>query len=132
MIQPKELRLGNLVKTAYDDSGLPGVCKILELQRSKVSVIFDDKYPEESNYLSLLPIPLTEEWLLRFGFSQLVSGKALTDEFEKDSLILAMPTNEGAGFQVCIEKKYINLNIVWVHQLQNLYFALTGEELTIE
>jgi len=67
----------------------------------------------------LEPIPLTEEWLFKFGF-----------EF----------TN-GYGFKIFgnwLQKEddvyFYNVNgnfiqIDYVHQLQNLYFALTGKEL---
>ena len=78
------------------------------------------------------PIPLTEEWLIRFGFevSEIKrefghktiawthTGKyALTVYFKNG--ILSVRFWQGN------EKRY-------VHQLQNLYFALTGEELTIK
>jgi hypothetical protein len=82
----------------------------------------------------LLPIPLTEEWLLRFGFEKINSE--LTNiaplnlrctfnlpntpfSFCQGKLILTTGTGD-----FCVNTEY-------VHQLQNLYFALTSEELTI-
>lgn len=75
------------------------------------------------------PIPLTEEWLLKF--------EALKDEnndlfiyVDKENDLRLYLTN---GFiQVCKNFfcPYFNYkHIVYVHQLQNLYFALTGKEL---
>ena len=64
-LSEKDLRIGNLVKW-YD------VSKILELHSEKNK--FDNVYIEceESfewtEYNKLEPIPLTEEWLLKFGF----------------------------------------------------------------
>jgi len=67
------------------------------------------------------PIPLTEEWLLKFGFE-------ITDNFQtKDRF----QTHKQDGF-FWFEYGYIVVELNYVHQLQNLYFALTGEELTIK
>ena len=72
------------------------------------------------------PIQLTEEWLIRFGF----------DEIEM-SIPVAYKTK--SGFRIkedqrgyWMQYKYGTVIIKHVHQLQNLYFALTGEELTIK
>ena len=56
------------------------------------------------------PIPLTEECLLRFGFES--KNPVLFTNSDGDSFYLD------------------DTKIKHVHQLQNLYFALTGEELT--
>jgi hypothetical protein len=72
------------------------------------------------------PIPLNTNWLLKLGFEY------------NDNIGLY----QNGGFDVDIEDDvychfYINeygdwyKDIDYVHQLQNLYFALTGEELTI-
>jgi len=72
----------------------------------------------------LQPIPLTEEWLLKFGFK--IEG----DNGVECSWIIGK-------FRLCsdatvfIEDKN-NIDVKYVHQLQNLYFVLTGEELTFK
>ena len=67
------------------------------------------------------PIPLTEEWLVKFGFK-----KHLTEDiyptFTKNLL------NWNDGILYLTGYGFIN-HIKHVHQLQNLYFALTGAEL---
>jgi hypothetical protein len=80
-----------------------------------------------------MPIPLTEEWLIKFGFESVGLGgnrfvlyNAIdgTSNFviETDGIILYPQIDYDI---VCwSEFKY-------VHQLQNLYFALTGEELIL-
>lgn len=74
-------------------------------------------------YFNYLPIPLTEEILLKCGFDHdvdyMMSKKGLTICFEKigDALMC---------FLECA-----NIEIKYLHQLQNLYFALTGEELEV-
>lgn len=62
------------------------------------------------------PIPLTEEWLLKFGF------KPFVKDFTKNGIIIH---TRKRGY---VLRKSVPI-IKYVHQLQNLYFALTGEEL---
>jgi len=69
------------------------------------------------------PIPLTEEWLERFGFE------------EDDSVGWLKRFDKSDSFFIDLSFMYWGENSVkltHVHQLQNLYFALTGEELTIK
>ena len=74
------------------------------------------------------PISLTEEWLLRFGFEK-IGGYLWDCKKLGENRFLNNPFSpthfEVRGF---IPKSHIQ----YVHQLQNLYFALTGEELTIK
>jgi hypothetical protein len=95
----------------------------------------------ENNKIEYKPIPLTEEWLLKLGFS-------MDDEY------LSMWIND---YKYCFKyrdwaknwafyieytdsphpkdenQKYpVSFDIRYVNQLQNLYFALTGEELEIK
>tara|TARA_R110000796_G_scaffold202799_1_gene319086 strand:+ start:299 stop:649 length:351 start_codon:yes stop_codon:yes gene_type:complete len=66
------------------------------------------------------PIPLTEEWLERFGFEY--------SDLNGDSGLWKIPPFQiyGKYNQFIYDYK---LDVNYVHQLQNLYFALTGEEL---
>ena len=75
------------------------------------------------------PIPLTEEWLVKFGLLNENkvkignSGCFLTLNNHPKGI---KPYLSGAFGMVILD------SIQYVHQLQNLYFALTGEELTIK
>lgn len=77
------------------------------------------------------PIPLTEEWLLKFGF-ELLCRKS-TNGFKNTIFSMRNPSwslmelDKGYGVNF-----WQGNNLLYVHQLQNLYFALTGEELTIK
>lgn len=72
------------------------------------------------------PIPLTEEWLEKFGFiKKQISGPEF---FEKWVFKLFV---DPKGFYLFIDHDYEYGIVEHVHQLQNLYFALTGEELII-
>lgn len=73
------------------------------------------------------PIPLTPEILQKAGFEKDGNGFCLSD---KMSLSLAVTKN--GGYLACWRDRSLNFVINHLHQLQNLYFALTGEELSIE
>ena len=70
----------------------------------------------------LNPIPLTEEWLIKLDFNKFPGSYPL---FNKDNFWACELIN--VGF---LKIEHLELTIKYVHQLQNLYFALTGEELT--
>lgn len=86
------------------------------------------------DYFQMSPIPLTEEWLLRFGFRDPdeIGWYHLETDFadyiyKSDYKIFEQAVEPGdLGFVVEIAE-----NIKYVHQLQNIYFFLTGEELTL-
>jgi len=106
-MKAKELRIGNL----YDENGT-----ISEVTPSVIQDVFD------ADRIWCKPIPLTEEWLLRFGFEKKQNDWFRLNDFE------ISPSFECFSFRSCVwVSKYTNPK---VHQLQNLYFALTVEELT--
>ena len=62
------------------------------------------------------PIPLTEEWLIKFGFKKAYETCYQYKDFILNDKFIMM------DIDITIQLKHVN-------QLQNLYFALTGEEL---
>jgi hypothetical protein len=86
-----------------------------------------ESYPERYS-----PIPLDEEWLKKLGFKYSEERESMSNGFEEwynGTLYLGYMHNCYI-FDV-LDQGCINMPITHVHQLQNLYFALTGEELTI-
>ena len=75
------------------------------------------------------PIPLTEEWLLKFGFEE--KSKSKNFYLGNFRFHISKPVNYD-GFIFCDGYDVITDRIKYVHQLQNLYFALTGEELVLK
>ena len=75
------------------------------------------------------PIPLTEEWLLKFGFEEVDKERAKSQASWK---IMAKDKFE---IEYSTESWFLNnykgnhQSIAYIHQLQNLYFALTNTEL---
>jgi len=64
------------------------------------------------------PIPLNSEWLIQFGF------KPFSKDWSKKGIIIH---TRKRGYVLRTSVPIIQ----HVHQLQNLFFALTGQELTI-
>jgi hypothetical protein len=72
------------------------------------------------------PIPLTEEWLLKFGFE--------SDGIEWWNGVLSLGIYKDGLYYCPTEDIHYRLGkeFKYVHQLQNLHHALTDEELTIK
>ncbi len=73
------------------------------------------------------PIPLTEEWLVKFGFEK-------EDRYFDIKINNFWLTYDYREAEYSISENKLNYSDIWielnhVHSLQNLYFALTGEEL---
>ncbi len=85
----------------------------------------------ENPYMDVIsqyePIPLTEEWLMKFGFD--IKDKNRLD-WVKGAFNLERSNEDDSKFCFEVYSHYIPLD--YVHQLQNLYFALTGEELKLK
>jgi hypothetical protein len=83
------------------------------------------------------PILLTEDWLVKFGFKKEMDGSwvlnnlaIFLDKRFKENVFLMII--EGGVFGGELWNKLQNIKLKHVHQLQNLYFALTNQELTIK
>jgi len=115
-----ELRIGNHIKW----NTTKGVVSVIDGDNDMIAI---NEMAERSTE-EFEPIPLTEEWLKRFGFVKVADNCWLV----------------GNGFYIDLKEGRLDSHLVYwidvksqddfiiiehVHQLQNLYFALTGEEL---
>jgi len=126
-----ELRIGNYYAIA-ENSGIE-YRKVIEL------VLYQDEYfsSEVNLNQAAKPIPLTEKWLLKLGFvktrdeaSPYMDGEhtVISGRFTVFSKI-PLTFNSVHGW--FLNKHQTELTIKYVHQLQNLYWCLCGEELKI-
>ena len=77
--------------------------------------------------ISWRPVQLTEEWLLKFGFFKY-----------NNAYVLEKPNENIMNFKFSIWSDFtynsseFPVELKYVHQLQNLYFALTGTHLKLK
>ena len=79
MIESKELRIGNLVTDEFYDS-FKTIIEVDSISDRGINLFIEDdgNYPEcagtwiepEKRFDTIFGIPLTEEWLLKFGFEK--------------------------------------------------------------
>jgi hypothetical protein len=124
-MKAEELRIGNYVELSILQNN--GDFKY-ELIRVIANCIKDaERYGDD---WCARPIPLTEEWLMKFGFVPIdergYSKEVVNKEDNYEYNFVLSKLAYGYDNDVCL---YV---IQYIHQLQNLYFALTGEELTIQ
>jgi hypothetical protein len=109
-----ELRLGNLVMRELE---------VISINSLSIAV---NDWGRTNNLRTqdFTPIPLTEEWLVKFGFDK---------KGYKDGLSIILENKLGYKNGRTYFKSWCILESQpkYAHSLQNLYFALTGQELEI-
>lgn len=138
MIQANELRIGNYLIDQYGDIG-----KVVGLNSDKeykhngqlfvgTATLYYDNYKGFIGrwIQTLKPIILTEEILLKCGFEDISTYKDFRLVINED-LYIEVSLRKNINAYVSISDIDI-INVIYVHQLQNLYFALTGKELEIK
>lgn len=132
MINVTELRVGNIVLYTQDNDELP----VLKIDGDNKTICLDLLLGlnMQVNEQDIEPIPLTPEWLERMGFV-----KNTREEWDGPKIELEHSlewfTIKGYGpdsFMLMGSEWTTGKPFQFVHQLQNLYFALTGEELIIK
>lgn len=111
-MKASELRIGNYIGIL--DPGIYKKCDLLDIK---------DILDGDTTYK---PIPLTPEWLVRAGFTQ----KDMADL----GLYCSLKISDEIKLSMLADSIWIDEHptpAIYVHQLQNLYFALTGLELNI-
>ena len=109
-MKAQELRIGNLVKIEGENHKLYDIFGTGQIGTVRLGINY------MSNIGEIEPIPLTEEWLVKFGF------KPLSNDWQKDGIIIH---TRKRGY---VLRKSVPI-VKYVHNLQNLYFALIGKEL---
>lgn len=145
MIDIKELRVGNYVAeilvdgienmnthSVNTDEDFP-IIQITAKDIFRLSKKRKPKFP----YIDIAAIPLTEEWLLNFGFEKRDikhgDGSVSMGVYINNPIIIIIDED----FIVCRSRpdnkskwNYIN-SVKYLHQLQNLFYCLSGKELEL-
>lgn len=143
IIELKELRIGNLLEYKGE-----------LMQVTSLSCDIDDEYQDQICFVKfgtstnekggwnrslvndLKRIPLSAEWLYRIAKPNIINHS--WDLGYKEATYVTRLFDDGVYVGVKIEsnERFPDKSFAWglkyVHQLQNLYFALTNEELTIK
>lgn len=130
----RELRIGNIIQTPTQWIGV-----VNSIRQLLIGVTDKQGYGYEFGVDLIEPIPITPEWLERFGFAcdgnycdiRIMGGYLRISDDIDECLLFT-----GSEYSLTVSMDYSTCEIhnapKYVHQLQNLYFALTGQELTIK
>jgi len=125
-MEASELRIGNWALKALKS----GQGRKLKAQIGPEDIV---RIYNNTGSVNYEPIPLTEEWLVRFGFEKDDTGVDIFDQdyykwYQKEFPIIGVLCQSSDNLYL-FDENTDTLRISFVHQLQNLYFALTGTEL---
>lgn len=129
-VDAKELRIGNFIfdkdkELIYPNEGIREVSALdkeicFHVRRDENGVSYSG-----NTYDRIDPIPLTIEILEKCGFE-------LESHDYKWFLLIDCPFKIFYDLeQVCYDSLLLDVRIPYLHQLQNLYFALTGTEINL-
>jgi hypothetical protein len=123
MIAANELRIGNYIY--WDENQVFKISGI-----TKAGCRFEDDNNQFRTHKRILPIPLTPEILEKCGMQKLNNSWIIDDgsRDEHGAVISGNYTFSLFGYNVS-ELYYGKFHVKHLHQLQNLYFFLTGKEL---
>lgn len=138
-MKTKELRIGNYLyyeHTTHIVSGVHGNKvyswwvkdgePVIEYEAKDISGT-----QVENPYMDVVsqyePIPLNEEWLEKFGFEERLGGR-----FFKHTWFYIDQDCAGVSGWYFRNIDGFKYKCEYIHQLQNLYFVLTGKELTLK
>lgn len=137
-----ELRIGNLVTLdekqrtelwENEISAISDFFKIDTIYSDGEVVLKLDNENVDFDETDIIPIPLTEGWLRKFNaesyFTSDPQETQSSKAFKFGDIKIHMCNEDVEEFMF---ESFEFVKIKTVHQLQNLYFALTGEELTYE
>lgn len=125
MIQQTELRIGNLVNCVDDRIGPVVEIKsgrvLINMQRNRSTAI-DYSY----SYDELSPIPLDSSLLIRAGFTKNPSFPDRYNHDYGDHIVIR-------GVEFVYRMPGVSLKDVrYLHELQNIHYAISGKELVIK
>jgi hypothetical protein len=130
-MKAEDLRVGNYINYEQTTHELVSLnkdyCSSIWLRdKNKIKLLTNHSYK------SIKPIPLTEQWLIDFGYEYSEGREIESSGFEewyKDGVFLGNYNNEHYIIEM-FDQYGINTPIKHVHQLQNIHYFSTNKELT--
>lgn len=123
MIDVKELRIGNTINIKNLSGEIYNYANVVGIMENEI--FFENGFGGSCDQNSIgfvEPIPLTDDTLFKCKLNEHLNVGSMCEVTErKGSFYLTVNSNE-----------YVLRELKYLHQLQNLYFALTGNELEIK
>lgn len=118
IMDTNELRLGNFIMDKKDEN----IEYVYQLYNLGDLIYINDIDPD-----CYVPIPITKRWINHLGFKPISESEDTLHTFEREGFQL---WNKNGDFSViaCVNNG-ISFEVKYVHQIQNLFFALKGKEL---
>ena len=116
VLKLNEIRLGN--KILHEG-------KIYTVDAKMMYAFFSGKI--DYDFDNFEPIPLTEEWLI-----EKMKFHKQNNQIYSIGLKLFISWWNTNSIEIDINGEVLIINCKYVHELQNIYFALTGEELELK
>jgi len=123
MIKVNEIRIDNYLKAPLGE-----IMQVKQIGHKDNPNYIYCTYENGFGVNGFEPIPLTEEWLLKFGFEK---HRFSHLKKHKSGVVLCL-LDDCFVLNNYKDHLIINYKNKYVHQLQNLYFALTGQELELK
>jgi hypothetical protein len=125
-MKARELRIGNWVEQFIKNEGFSEIKVESDIIRS---VEYHNDYGYDDDEIYYNSIPINDDWLIRFGFE--LEGLSYVKNMKARMKLMFF---DGFISQLSImqddkEISFASNHLQYVHELQNLVFALTGEEL---
>lgn len=119
MIDVKELRIGNYVLPINDSGREAKIGTVFAINNNFVSVNGNNN-PYDNHRIE--PVLITENILSKCNFVKQERG---------DTVVYYNPLMELDAYFRLNRVDYYNIEVKYLHQLQNLFFDLTGKELEV-
>mgnify|MGYP003670777804 CR=1 FL=1 len=142
-MEAKELRIGNLVHYNANQKEVGTITGMQSAVSKQCYIYLNNRINSVLDLEEIKPIPLTDEWLFKFGFIKMKNyrtkqlGHSKYDWFKDNTQFFSIEKhhsgdfNEGETFYPTFTFNNCSFALQYVHQLQNLYFSLTKDELKI-
>jgi len=142
-MEAKELRIGNLVYGVSDR-----IETVVELDQYSITAYAGKLIESQATFSQedFSPIPLTEEWLVKFGFNKKGEsrygfkynypmadwGFTIEPSFKEGKWFFGHEYYDSGDDNLDYTSLNFCVDLQYVHTLQNIFFALTGEELGLQ
>ena len=142
-MEAKELRIGNMVilnNTKYRPTDSGKIHVVDQIKNETVNIFRLDKLPYSECYGQFIqyiePIPLTDSFFQKLNAEKDKEYNAHYVLPINGDYGYMLFTKDESGYSVFIHIDDSSIllyhNIMYVHEIQNIYFAISGEELTIK